>query len=313
MKPDMGLKGCTYTPITTGTATAPVIVFSKKAIKWIAALVDIHPVEVGWYGVVDKREDGSYFVRDVLYPKHSEMEAATCEISPEGEAEMIELLMNEDREEDIPKAKKLWGHSHHNMTTHPSGQDEKMAMEIMESSQDFLIRAICIKKGEMSLSFYDYERKLRFDHVGFTVETDETDEDIVSRLNSIRTIMDNDGETSTLKKKFSEIKNLVMHDGETKQIRKWVRELKVVNTPVPTKIVTTTYPSNSNGPHTAGFTRNSKKNEVQESLFNHISPGKNHLDESDFEPSHSPRGPLEREVDDVMEDFDRRRGVGAFD
>jgi hypothetical protein len=36
--------------------------------KWIEALVQMHELEVGFLGVVDEREDGSYFIRDIFYP-----------------------------------------------------------------------------------------------------------------------------------------------------------------------------------------------------------------------------------------------------
>lgn len=68
----------TYTMLSSKSKKPPRIIFSSKALKWIEALVDIHDQEVGFYGVVDSRENYTFFVRDIFYPKHSEANAGTC-------------------------------------------------------------------------------------------------------------------------------------------------------------------------------------------------------------------------------------------
>lgn len=204
----------------------PVIIFGTTALKWIKALVEVHQQEVGFYAAVDHREDGSYFVRDVFYPKHSEMQWATCEISPEGESDMMNWLLDKGREADIQKIR-FWGHSHHTMGTSPSSQDEKQSIERMNSTQAFLIRAICNKAGEMSVSFYDYEKSLRFDHLKWTSENDNqrTDDQI---LQDVVGIVNSEKASS---EKVSLIKNLFDEDIEMEKITEKVRALKLINEP----------------------------------------------------------------------------------
>jgi hypothetical protein len=135
-------------------------------------MVEEHDEEVGFFGIVDEINTNNritYYVREIFYPKHQLANAGTCEISTEGESDMINWVCDKRSEDDLGKIK-LWGHSHHTMGTSPSGQDESQAIDRMISRQSYVIRAICNKSGEMSLSFYDYDRMLRFDDVPYVVE-----------------------------------------------------------------------------------------------------------------------------------------------
>ncbi len=232
MKPDK--IATTYTVFSPERKIPPNIIFGTRALKWIAALVDLHTHEVGFYAAVDKREEGTYFIRDVFYPKHSEAHGATCEISPEGETDMINWLCDNGKEEDIEKIR-LWGHSHHTMDTGPSKQDEDQAMERMKDTQSFLIRVICNKDGEMACSFFDYENQIRFDHIKWTVEEDDASSYAESKMETINTIMADTGKPAI--DKIKDIKKLSSEDNETSEIRAKIKELKELNLPK-----ATTYP-----------------------------------------------------------------------
>jgi len=298
----------------------PKIIISKAAMKWMAALVDIHPLEVGWYGVVDERQDGSFFVRDILYPKHSEMESTTCEISPEGEADMMELLFEEGREEDIAKAKLFWGHSHHTMGTSPSQQDESQAMSIMKESQNMCIRAICNKRGEMNISVFDYKNSVRFDHVPFSVEGGaDKDEVIQERLTKISSILSG---SETGEKKLDEISKALTdvpdsEREETNQIRKWVEDLKKINTPEKKY-------GGRQGPYQHNYSVHNnkthyKQNGSKKKEKKHQSNMFPTLYQDDFEdpvPPNDFRFPgdmtYEENVEDVLSQFDLYRDTGRF-
>jgi len=278
---------------TVSERPLPKIVITKDAMRWIEAIVDIHPEEVGWYGVVDKKEDGSYLVRDILYPKHSAMEAATCEISPEGEADMLNLLFDEGREDDIPKAKVFWGHSHHNMSTNPSPQDETQAMSIMRENQNLCIRAICNKRGEMNITVFDYAQSVKFKNVPFFVEKD-SEEISRKRLENIKAIMDGDLPD---KEKSDAIKIAVNEDlekDETSKVIKWVKDLKKVNTPKKTHIT----PYYSNRAHVNQHFK--KGGSAQKNLFPKTS-GKRDTESS-----------FEEDIDDVLDEFSEYRHQGRF-
>ena len=228
MKPDK--EKTTYTVLNPESKTAPKVIFGTTALRWINAMVDLHSLEIGFYATVDTRENYTFFVRDVFYPKHSEAHGSTCEISPEGENEMIDWMCTHGKEEDVPKVR-LWGHSHPNMGTGPSAQDEQQALERMSDTQSFLIRVICNKKGEMSCTFFDYENKIRFDHIKWEVENDEGDSHFNQKLDEITTIINDEDKSSQTK--IKEIKKITDKDIITDNIRKKIIELKVENLPIP--------------------------------------------------------------------------------
>ena len=154
MKPDS--RKCSWSFLTERNETAPGILFTLKALKWIRAMVEEHSGEVGFMGVVEEI-GGKYVISEIFYPKHCLATSATCEIAPEGMTGIAQKLIEQDRVDDIGKVR-FWGHSHHTMGTSPSGQDDSQALEMMNSSGAYLIRAICTKNGEMSVSFFDHGR-----------------------------------------------------------------------------------------------------------------------------------------------------------
>jgi len=225
MKPDTNK--LTYSLLNPPKKDAPKIIFGSTAIKFINALVDLHSLEVGFYAIVDDRGDYTYFIRDVFYPKHSEAHGASCEISPEGESDMMNWLMEHGRESDIEKVK-FWGHSHHNMDTGPSQQDEKMALERMQSTGNILIRAICNKKGQMSVSFFDPHQQIIFDHIKWTVEDDTPENINQEKLDAINVIIASE---SSIDKKIKEIQKIANDDTQVNAIRTKIIALKEINIP----------------------------------------------------------------------------------
>lgn len=173
MNPEVNEK-TTYTYIGP-TPTVPKVVFSQKAVKWLAVMADVHDTEVGVFGIVDERGGNEFFIREIFYPKHQEANHTTCEISAEGETKMANWLMDKGREDDLSKVR-FWAHSHHTMGVSPSGQDETQAIERMTRTSSYLIRGIFNKKGEMSVSFFDYRTSRKFDHIKWTIDDEEVGE-----------------------------------------------------------------------------------------------------------------------------------------
>jgi hypothetical protein len=220
----------TYTILKPEVRVAPNIVFSSTSIRWMQALVDAHQDEIGWFGIVDERSDKSYFIRDIFYPKHQEANSATCEISPEGEALMAAWLLDHGRESDLSKVR-LWGHSHHNMGVSPSSQDDIQSMEKIERNKSYLIRVICNKSHEMSVSFYDYVNQVRFDNIKWSVEDDVPDEIYNEKVSKIIELLtQNNGKR---KEQFYEIIKLIQNESDIdNRILAKVEELKRTNLPI---------------------------------------------------------------------------------
>jgi hypothetical protein len=186
MRPETA-KQTTYTTLEPIKITAPTVRVTKNAVKWLTAMADIHSHEVGVFGFVDELPDNVYVVRDIFYPKHSEANGATCEISPEGETLMAEWLMSHNREADLSKVK-FWGHSHVDMGVGPSTQDEDQSIKRMNMNESYLIRGIFNKAGLLSISFYDYVNKRRFDNIKWESDEDEDDKAIRAKIIELKAI-----------------------------------------------------------------------------------------------------------------------------
>jgi len=220
MKPDQ--RKCEYSFITTKKETPPSIEFTPTALKWILAMVNCHHEEIGFLGIVNEI-DNAYVITEIFYPKHCLVSSSTCEISPEGEIEIAQQLINENRAQDISKVR-FWGHSHHTMSTMPSNQDNVQAIEKMNKCGSYFIRAIANKENEMSVSFFDYQRQIKFDNIKWSIALDYN-----SILSNIASIMNT--ESISKREKVLLIKDAAsplinLKDDEYKEIEKKVLKLK---------------------------------------------------------------------------------------
>ena len=229
------LQKTTYVVLNPETKVPPTIIFSQKALKWIANLIKAHDGEVGFYGVVDTKENYTFYVRDVFYPKQQLVSSATCEISPEGGTQIAEWLISHDRADDVGKMI-LWGHSHHAMGVDPSGQDNIQAIELIKTTGQNLIRIIVNNEGLIAVSFFDYQKQIRFDNVKWEEEKINEDLFISKKIQDINIIMASDMDPKLKLEKINKISN---EDLEEKLIIEKIEDLKKINLPADT---TTTYP-----------------------------------------------------------------------
>lgn len=166
--------------------TPPTVVFSEIALAKMARYVGFCAEEVGWLGFVDHDEGSSlYTVFDVVLFKQR-VHAATTEISADALAEMtMELLDRPDGMELVNKMR-FWGHSHVNMAVSPSGQDDAQMQVFASNDCEFMIRAICNKRGEMKVDVYDYEVGIQWMDAQWENEDafDPLDEEIISEMES---------------------------------------------------------------------------------------------------------------------------------
>ncbi len=222
----------TYIHLSKSVFSSPLVIFTRKAAKWIKALVMNHDTEVGFYGLVDMMENNVYRVSEIFYPKHNEANGATCEISPEGETQLMEeLLARPDGEKLISKVI-LWGHSHNTMVVFASSQDETQAIQRMDSTHSIVIRIIVNKSMDMSISIFDPEKCVKFDKVHFKVEDTESDayyESVISKINECATMPN-----VLAKDRVDQIRKLVETDSEYEEIKSQVIVLKEKNMPVKT-------------------------------------------------------------------------------
>jgi proteasome lid subunit RPN8/RPN11 len=105
--------------------------------------------EIGWLGFVKKFPGTGYLITDVVLLKQ-EVHATTTEIDPQA---LLEFWGSTPVEQQVDI--KLWGHSHVNMSPTPSGQDDSQ-MDYFKDGNDWFIRLITNKKGDMNITIYDY-------------------------------------------------------------------------------------------------------------------------------------------------------------
>jgi hypothetical protein len=315
----------TYQVLKPEKKIPPTVIFTGKSLKWIEAIIEAHETEVGFYGIVEEDEPNYTFrITDIFYPKHQLATFATCEISPEGEAAIMNWLINHNRTDDIPKMM-LWGHSHNTMGVSPSGQDDKQALERMESTRNHIIRIIVNKEKLMSVAFFDFKKQVRFDNIVWKEDHSANEALSLTVLSEIQAVLSS---TVSSTQKLIAIDKIMYSDPEMEEIVKKVAELKKINLDYPTP----QYGGYNNGSF-SNFDRNAGYTPLNEDRLPRLSGkaswpkvnGKKHkqfgfvkndqpklplsasAQDDDF-PSHEDLSPAnaKSEVDSMLTDWDHR-------
>lgn len=115
---------------------------------------DLSEGEIGWLAYVEQFDKQGFLITDCALLKQ-EVHATTTEITAEG---LLEFWNNTPVEQQGKI--KLWGHSHVNMSTSPSGQDDSQ-MDYFKDGNPWFIRLITNKKREYHIDIYDYANGLK--------------------------------------------------------------------------------------------------------------------------------------------------------
>lgn len=134
----------------------PRVLISRAAYNAMWHYVDIASQEVGWLGTC-LRQDKDFLIEEVFLFKQ-EVSSVSTEITADGLAEMAqELISSRPDGVEVCNNLRFWGHSHVNMGTSPSGQDDSQMDVFKESGHPFFVRAILNKQGRMEFTIYLYE------------------------------------------------------------------------------------------------------------------------------------------------------------
>ncbi len=126
----------------------PRVLVTRDAYEDMYCIVDAVDKEVGWLGAVQRL--GNDFLITEVFLFDQETHATTCEITPDGMAEFaMQLMSSRPDGMEVANSIRFWGHSHVNMGTSPSGQDETQLRELAASCGDFFVRGILNKSGRM--------------------------------------------------------------------------------------------------------------------------------------------------------------------
>ena len=136
----------------------PRITISPEAYEKMSYYVRLSFDEISWMGTCFEEADGSYYVGDVFLPTQ-EVNATTTEINGSGMAALITTLLTEyENGEELVNNLRMWGHSHVNMGTAPSGQDDQQMKDFITVDTPYFLRIICNKKGRMECSLFHYNK-----------------------------------------------------------------------------------------------------------------------------------------------------------
>ena len=149
---------------------APKVYIDNNAYNKMEEYIHQSSDEIGWLGCAEKI-NGAYHITDVFLFKQ-EVHSTTTEITTEGLNEFAMEIMSTEDGMDIWNNMRVWGHSHVNMSTTPSGQDENQMDLFLENTNDFFIRIIANKKGEYRIDIYDYEIGICYTEVPYDIYYD---------------------------------------------------------------------------------------------------------------------------------------------
>lgn len=131
----------------------PHVFILPVAIEKMEVYVQACDDEIGWLGYCTK-DGNNYIIQDVkLF--NQEVNGTTCEIDEKCVAEFAEDLLSKPGGVELCNIIRVWGHSHVRMGVSPSGQDEAQFERLYTDSDDFYIRIIANKQGDMKLDLHD--------------------------------------------------------------------------------------------------------------------------------------------------------------
>ena len=164
----------------------PKIFIDIKALNKMKEYIRQSSLEIGWLGTCEKIEN-KYFITDVFLFKQ-EVHATTTEITTEGLSEFAMELLSTPNGLDIWNNMKVWGHSHVNMGTSPSTQDDKQVDVFAENADDFFIRIIANKKNDFRIDLYDFTSGVLYEQLPYEVDFGEDTDYINALYNKIAEI-----------------------------------------------------------------------------------------------------------------------------
>lgn len=172
---------CTVKPGTVQRRTT--LEFTEQA--WIKMQTLIHgfSTEVGWVGTAE-RFNGHYRILDVLVPPQM-VSAAHFETDDEPYE-----LWTRELDDDTWNRLRFHGHSHVEMGTTPSGEDEDFQRRTVADlrDDDFYIFVIWNKKNQHTIRIYDKAENVFFGPTDIDVEIDHEEGGLMNFLESAKAV-----------------------------------------------------------------------------------------------------------------------------
>lgn len=154
------------------------LVFRPMAYIKMLALLRHYDSEVAWHGTVEREDDKTFVITDVVvYPQT--VAAATVNTDQE---EYQNWLMQLD--DDYFNAMRMQGHSHVNMGTMPSPTDDEHQRAILSQlkGDDYYIFMIFNKDLKHTIRIYDYANNVMYEDKDVTLAVGDDEFDVASFL-----------------------------------------------------------------------------------------------------------------------------------
>lgn len=247
----------------------PIVLININALNKMKEYIRQSNKEIGWLGTVVK-ENGIYNILDVYLFKQ-EVHETTTEITTDGLNEFaMEILSQEDGME-IWNNMKMWGHSHVNMSTSPSVQDDNQMDLFTQNANDFFIRIIANKKDEFRIDVWDYEKGVIYEKLNYIIDYGKDAEliqELQMKIFKLQSIIDD---------KINVKKEMI--DEVAKEIKEKVKEKTLQTYPTYNNSYGYKYGYNDYGYN--AYDWNSKKNEIKSETRRNVSEIFEELSETD--------------------------------
>jgi len=163
----------------------PLVIISKEALIKMQLYVEGCSNEIGWLGTAIKNNDNIFFIDDVFLFEQ-DVHSTTTEITPEGLTAFAEELLQQPNGVEIWNNIKVWGHSHVNMSTFPSTQDDKQMETFSEGGHPWFLRIIANKKGDITIDLYDYEHGIIYSNLPWWEEVSDAEREIEKQITELK-------------------------------------------------------------------------------------------------------------------------------
>lgn len=149
------------------------LIYTQKAMLKILSLVETYDSEIAWHGTVERIDDVTWKIKDILiYPQV--VTGATVNTDQEEYQEWLESLSDDDI-----NSLRYQGHSHVRMSVSPSGTDMEHQGKILESMRlqkdGYYIFQIINKDMKTNVWIYDLARNIKYDTADIDVCIEDVD------------------------------------------------------------------------------------------------------------------------------------------
>lgn len=157
----------------------PNIQINSDAYLKMITLISDNTGEVGWHGIVYRNEN-TFLISDiVVYPQ--EVSGANVTTDEKEYGEWLHLSLDDETFNHL----RFHGHSHVNMTASPSGTDDQMYHNILQTlgPDDYYIFAIMNKKLQSNFWIYDFAQNIIFEDRDITLEVIDSNGNPINEWN----------------------------------------------------------------------------------------------------------------------------------